>query len=70
MQMQKNQAEGFSCRLVSIPKVDLESLEATVETLENRKVMEQLESSEIDIKEGRIRNMDEFMKELEEGKYQ
>jgi len=67
MQMQKNQN---LCRLVSIPKIDLESLEATVETLENREAMEQLESSERDIKEGRIRNIDEFMKELEEGKNQ
>ncbi len=63
MQMQKNQNP---CRLVSIPKTDLESLEATIETLENREVMEQLKSSEMDIKEGRMRNIDELMKKLEE----
>lgn len=62
MQMQKNQNP---CRLVSIPKIDLESLEATVETLENREVMGQLENSEMDIRGGRTRNIDEFMKELE-----
>ena len=67
MQMQKNQNP---CRLVSIPKADLESLEATVETLENREVMGQLENSEMDIKGGRTRNIDEFMKEFEEDKNQ
>ncbi|MEM5809776.1 MAG: hypothetical protein QW156_02700 [Candidatus Aenigmatarchaeota archaeon] len=54
-------------RLVSIPKADLESLEATIETLQNKYVMEQLEKSEEDIKAGRTRNIDEFIKELEEG---
>lgn len=63
MQIHKN--EGFSCRLVSIPKIDLESLEATVETLENRSVMEQLENSELDIRKGRTRRMEDFIKELE-----
>ena len=52
-------------RLVSIPKEDLESMEATIETLENKEVMEQLEKSEQDIKAGRERNIDEFIKELE-----
>jgi len=65
MQLHKNQGECFSCRLVSIPKIDLESLEATVETLENRNVMEQLENSELDIRKGKTRNMDDFIKELE-----
>lgn len=65
MQMHKNQGEGFSCRLVSIPKIDLESLEATIETLENKSVMEQLESSELDIRKGQTRNMNNFIKELE-----
>lgn len=65
MQMHKNGDGGFSCRLVSIPKTDLESLEATVETLENKNVMEQLESSELDIRQDKTRNMNEFIKELE-----
>jgi len=52
-------------RLVSIPKADLESMEATIETLQNKYVMEQLEKSEEDIKAGRTRNIDEFIKELE-----
>ena len=52
-------------RLVSIPKADLESLEATVETLQDKYVMEQLAKSEKDIKAGRTRNMAEFIKELE-----
>jgi PHD/YefM family antitoxin component YafN of YafNO toxin-antitoxin module len=54
-------------RLVSIPKADLESLEVTIETLQSREVMEQLEKSERDIIEGRTRNIDEFIKELEGG---
>ncbi|MBI2085620.1 MAG: hypothetical protein HYT71_03860 [Candidatus Aenigmarchaeota archaeon] len=54
-------------RLVSVPKSDLESLESTVETLQNKTVMEQLEKSERDIKEGRTRNIDKFIKELKKG---
>lgn len=38
-------------RLVSIPKRDLESLEATIETLQNKHVMGQLVESEQDIRE-------------------
>ena len=51
-------------RLVSIPKADLDSLEATIETLENEYVMVQLEMSEQDIQKGRVRNVREFLKEL------
>ena len=51
-------------RLVSIPKSDLDSLEATIETLENEYVMGQLERSEQDIQKGRVRNVREFLKEL------
>ena len=51
-------------RLVSIPKSDLDSLEATVETFENEYVMDQLERSEQDIQNGRIRNIRELLKEL------
>ena len=51
-------------RLVSIPKSDLDSLEATIETLENEYVMDQLERSEQDIQKGRVRNVREFLKEL------
>jgi len=56
-------------RLVSIPKADLESLEVTIETLQSREVMEQLEKSEQDIIEGRTRNIGEFIKELEKGQF-
>ena len=52
-------------RLVSIPKSDLESLQATIETLENKYVMEQLEDSEKDIESGRVRNIEKLIKELE-----
>ncbi|EQD51407.1 hypothetical protein B1A_13065, partial [mine drainage metagenome] len=48
-------------RLVSIPKSDLDSLEATIETLENEYVMDQLERSERDIQKGKIRNVREFL---------
>ena len=51
-------------RLVSIPKSDLDSLKATIETLENEHVMVQLERSEKDIQNGRVRNVREFLKEL------
>jgi PHD/YefM family antitoxin component YafN of YafNO toxin-antitoxin module len=54
-------------RLVSIPKEDLESLEATIETLQNEYVMEQLKKSEIDIRRGKVRNIEKFIKELKEG---
>lgn len=57
-------------RLVSIPKEDLESMEATIETLEDKYVMEQLEKSEEDIKAGRTRDIDEFIKKLEKEKSQ
>lgn len=57
--------ESKLVRLVSIPKSDLESLEATIETLENKYVMEQLEKSEEDIKHGRVRNAREFLKDLQ-----
>ena len=53
-----------STRLVSIPKSELESLEATIETLENDYVMSQLEKSEKDIIDGRVRNVKEFVKKL------
>ena len=51
-------------RLVSIPKSDLDSLEATIETLENEYVMDQLARSEQDIQKGKVRNVREFLKEL------
>jgi hypothetical protein len=51
-------------RLVSIPKSDLDSLEATIETLENEYVMDQLERSKQDIQKDRVRNVREFLKEL------
>ena len=51
-------------RLVSIPKEELESLEATVETLQNKYVIEHLVKSEQNIKEGKTRNIDELIKEL------
>lgn len=57
--------KGKLVRLVTIPKADLESLEATVETLENKYVMEQLEKSEQDIVNGRTRNARAFLKELQ-----
>ena len=51
-------------RLVSIPKSDLDSLEATLETLENQYVMNQLKQSEEDIQNGRVRKAREFLKSL------
>ena len=51
-------------RLVTISKADLKNLEATIETLQNRQMMKQLEKSEWDIREGRTRNAHELLKEL------
>jgi hypothetical protein len=51
-------------RLVSIPNSDLDSLKATIETLENEYVMDQLERSEQDIQKGRVGNVRDFLKEL------
>ena len=51
-------------RLVSIPKADLESLEATIETLQNSQAMKQLEKSEWDVREGKTRSARKFLKEL------
>ncbi len=51
-------------RLVSIPKTELDSLVETVETLENKEVMEQLDSSERDIVEGRVRDARQLLEEL------
>jgi len=51
-------------RLVSIPKSELDSLVETVETLENKEVMEQLESSEMDIVEGRVRDARQLLEEF------
>jgi PHD/YefM family antitoxin component YafN of YafNO toxin-antitoxin module len=52
-------------RLVSIRKSDLESLEATIDTLQKREVMEQLRKSDEDIEKGRVRPAKEFLKELD-----
>ncbi len=49
---------------MSTAKSDLDSLEATIETLENEHVMGQLERSEQDIQKGKVRNIREFLKEI------
>ncbi|MGI0141921.1 MAG: hypothetical protein ACREBF_04730 [Candidatus Micrarchaeales archaeon] len=51
-------------RLVSIPKRDLESLEATLETIESRKVVKQLIDSNKDIAKGKIKRARDFLKKL------
>ncbi len=51
--------------LVSIPKSDLDSLDATIETLENRCVMDQLARNEQNIQKGRVWNVREFLKEFQ-----
>ena len=56
--MQKN-------RLVSIRKEDLDSLEATIETLQSQEIMKQLLESERDIRAGRTRNARKLLKELD-----
>lgn len=49
-------------RLISIPKSYLDSLLATIETLQSHCVMEQLRKSEDDIKKG-VRSAREFLQE-------
>ena len=51
-------------KFIDRSKEDLESLEATIETLQNEYVMEQLKKSKIDIRKGRVRNIEKFIKEL------
>lgn len=53
-------------RLVSIKKSGLESLEVTIDTLQNEEVMRQLKESDKDIEKGRIRLAREFLKELKD----
>jgi PHD/YefM family antitoxin component YafN of YafNO toxin-antitoxin module len=53
-------------KLIDGSEEDLESLETTIETLQNEYVMEQLKKSEIDIRKGRVRNIEKFIKELKE----
>jgi|GEM_PF-6016373 len=53
-------------RLVSIKKSDLESLEATIDTLQNEEVMRQLKESDKDMEKGRIRPAREFLEELKD----
>ena len=48
-------------RLVSIPKSDLDSLLAAIETLENRYAMKQFRKSENDIRKGSVRNARVFL---------
>ncbi len=48
----------------TIPKEKFDSMEATIETLQNNYVMEHLEKSEQDIRNGRTRNIDGLIKEL------
>ena len=56
--------KGKLVRMVTIPKADLDSLEATIETLQNAYVMGKLEATEKDIQKGRIRKARDFLKEL------
>ena len=47
---------------MSVPKLYFYGLEATIETLENEQVMDQLERSGIDIKNGAVGQVREFIK--------
>ncbi len=51
-------------KMVTIPKAELESLKATIETLENKYVMDQLKASDEAIRKGKVRKASEFLKEL------
>lgn len=49
--------------MICILKSDLDNLMATIESLENQYVMDQLRKSEDDISKGRVRNAREFLQE-------
>lgn len=51
--------------MVTIPRSKLESMEATIETLGNRYVMAHLKKSDEDIRAGRVRDVEELLKELQ-----
>lgn len=51
-------------RLANIPTSQLDSLVSTMKTLENEYVMEQIKQSGIDIKNGKVRRIREFLEEL------
>ncbi len=48
----------------SIPKSFLQSLIATIKTLIDTEIMDQIERSGEDLKNGRIRNVRDFLEEL------
>jgi len=50
---------------MTTPKSYIESLEATIETLENEYVMDQLKRSKEDVRKGRVRNVREFLRSLQ-----
>ncbi len=51
-------------RLANIPTSQLDCLVSTMKTLENEYVMEQIKQSGIDIKNGKVRRVREFLEEL------
>ncbi len=51
-------------RFVTIPMSELESMEATIETLGNKYVVAQLAASEEAIKMGKVRKARDVLKEL------
>ncbi|MHB1470899.1 MAG: hypothetical protein ACYCSA_09440 [Thermoplasmataceae archaeon] len=52
-------------KLVSVTKSYLDSLVATIETLENSYVMDQLRKSTEDVQKGRVKDAREFLKSLQ-----
>ena len=50
-------------RYVTITEDEYESLQRTIEVITDSELMDQLKKSKEDIKEGRVSDWDEFMKE-------
>lgn len=48
---------------VTIPKDEYESMKATIEVLQDEDLMKQLKESERAVKEGRVKNWRDFVKE-------
>ncbi len=49
---------------VIISKDEYETMKATIEVLSDKELMEQLRKSKEDIKKGRVKKWDDFIKEL------
>ena len=63
--MEALQIEGrHEAKWITISTDEYESMKSTIEVLSDPDLMRQIKESEKDIKEGRVRNLDEVIKEF------